>query len=78
VDLLGGPRVSELSACPSTTGRRLSASWNGYGQRHSSGTVTIPTDCIEAVVHYTSRTPTHRHLREAFVVSIEPAKVPSE
>jgi hypothetical protein len=37
-----------------------------YGQRHSTGTITIPTDCIEAVVHYTSRTPTHGHLREAF------------
>jgi hypothetical protein len=33
-----------------------------YGQRHSS-------DC-------TSRTPTHGHLREAFVVSLEPAKLP--
>jgi hypothetical protein len=44
-----------------------------YGQRHSSGTITIPTDCIQAVVHYTARTPTHDHLREAFVVSVEPA-----
>jgi hypothetical protein len=26
-----------------------------YGQRHSSGTVTIPPDCIQAVVYYTSR-----------------------
>jgi hypothetical protein len=43
-----------------------------YGQRHSSGTITIPADCIEALVHYTSRTPTHGRLREAFVVSIEP------
>jgi hypothetical protein len=44
-----------------------------YGQRHSNLTITIPTDCIQAVVHYTSRTPTHGHLREAFVISIEPA-----
>jgi hypothetical protein len=44
-----------------------------YGQSHSNGTITIPTDCIQALVHYTSRTPTHGHLREAFVVSIEPA-----
>jgi ATP-dependent DNA ligase len=44
-----------------------------YGQRHSSGTITIPTDCIQAVVHYTSRTPTRGQLREAFVLSIEPA-----
>jgi ATP-dependent DNA ligase len=44
-----------------------------YGQRHSSGTISIPLDCIQAVVHYTSRTPTHGHLREAFVISVEPA-----
>jgi hypothetical protein len=44
-----------------------------YGGQHSSGTITIPPECIQAVVHYTSRTPTHGHLREAFVVSIEPA-----
>jgi hypothetical protein len=45
-----------------------------YGQRHSSGTVTIPPDCMTAVVRYMSRTPTRGHLREAFVVSIEPAE----
>jgi hypothetical protein len=45
-----------------------------YGRRHSSGTVTIPSDCIEAVVHYTSCTPTHGHLREAFVLSMKPAE----
>jgi bifunctional non-homologous end joining protein LigD len=44
-----------------------------YGRRHPTGTITIPRDCIQAVVHYTSRTPTLGHLREAFVVSIEPA-----
>jgi hypothetical protein len=44
-----------------------------YGQRHFSGRITIPTDCIQAAVHYTARTPTHGHLRETFVVSIEPA-----
>jgi hypothetical protein len=43
-----------------------------YGQRQSSGTITIPADCIEALVHYTSRTPTHGRLREAFVVWVEP------
>jgi hypothetical protein len=44
-----------------------------YGRHHPTGTMTIPPDCIQAVVHYTSRTPTLGHLREAFVVSIEPA-----
>jgi hypothetical protein len=43
------------------------------GRRHPTGTVTIPLDCIMAVVHYTSRTPARGQLREAFVVSIEPA-----
>jgi hypothetical protein len=43
------------------------------GQRHSSGTITIPLECIEAVVHNTSRTPARGHLREASVVSVEPA-----
>jgi hypothetical protein len=41
-----------------------------HGQRHSTGTITIPADCIQAVVHYTSRTPTRGHLREALIVSI--------
>jgi hypothetical protein len=45
-----------------------------YGQRHSSRTITIPMGCIQAVVHYTSRTPTHGHLREAFVVSVGPGE----
>jgi hypothetical protein len=44
-----------------------------FGQRHSSGMITIPRDCVQAVVRYTARTPTHGHLREAFVVSVEPA-----
>jgi hypothetical protein len=43
-----------------------------YGRRHPTGTITIPADCVQAVVHYTSRTPAHGHLREAFVVSLEP------
>jgi bifunctional non-homologous end joining protein LigD len=43
-----------------------------YGQRDPTGTVTIPVDCIQAVVHYTSRTPTHGYLREGFVVSVGP------
>jgi hypothetical protein len=48
-----------------------------YGLRHRTGTITIPLDCIQAVVHYTSRTPTRRQLREAFVVSIETAEEPT-
>jgi bifunctional non-homologous end joining protein LigD len=47
-----------------------------YGRKHPSGTITIPANCIQAVVHYTSRTPTLGHLREAFVLSIEPAGDP--
>jgi hypothetical protein len=43
-----------------------------YGRRHPTGVVTIPEDRIQAVVHYTARTPTHGHLREAFVVAVEP------
>jgi hypothetical protein len=34
-----------------------------YGRRHSGGSVTIPLGRVEAVVHSTSRTPTHGHLR---------------
>jgi hypothetical protein len=45
-----------------------------YGQRHPTGTITMPLDCIQAVVHYTSRTPTLGHLREAFVDSLKPAR----
>jgi bifunctional non-homologous end joining protein LigD len=44
-----------------------------YGRRHPTGTVTIPDDCLTATVRYTSRTPTHRHLREAFVLAVHPA-----
>jgi hypothetical protein len=44
-----------------------------YGRQHPTGTITIPDDCIQALVHYTARTPTHRRLREAFVMAIEPA-----
>jgi hypothetical protein len=44
-----------------------------YGRQHPTGTITIPEDRTKAVVHYTSRTPTHGQLREAFVVSIERA-----
>jgi hypothetical protein len=43
-----------------------------YGRHHPTGVVTIPEDHIQAVVHYTARTPTHGHLREAFVVGVEP------
>ena len=44
-----------------------------YGRRHPTGTVTIPEDCLTATVRYTSRTPTHGHLREAFVIAVHPA-----
>jgi hypothetical protein len=45
-----------------------------YGRRHATGAVTIPDDRLQAVVHYTSRTPTHGRLREVFVMSIEPSE----
>ncbi len=35
--------------------------------------VTIPDSCLTATVRYTSRTPTHGHLREAFVLAVQPA-----
>ncbi len=44
-----------------------------YGRRHPTGTITIPDDCLTTTVRYTSRTPTHGHLREAFVVAVQPA-----
>ena len=44
-----------------------------YGPRHPTGTVTIPAACLSATVRYTSRAPTHGHLREAFVSAVQPA-----
>jgi ATP-dependent DNA ligase len=44
-----------------------------YGRHHPTGTVTIADDCLTATVRYTSRTPTHGHLREAFVLAVRPA-----
>jgi hypothetical protein len=44
-----------------------------YGRQHATGTVTILEDCLSATVRYTSRTPTHCHLREAFVTAVQPA-----
>ncbi len=44
-----------------------------YGRRHPTGAVTIADDCLSAVVRYTSRTPTHGHLREAFVIGVRPS-----
>ncbi len=44
-----------------------------YGRRHPTGTVTVPNDCLSATVRYTSRTPSHGHLREAFVLAVHPA-----
>jgi ATP-dependent DNA ligase len=43
-----------------------------YGRHHPTGVVTIPADRVRATVHYPARTPTHGHLREAFVVAVEP------
>jgi hypothetical protein len=45
-----------------------------YGRQHPTGTATIPADCLTATVRYTSRTPTHGHLREAFVLAVQPAR----
>ena len=36
-----------------------------------------PIDCLTATVRYTSRTPTHGHLREAFVLAVQPAGLAS-
>jgi ATP-dependent DNA ligase len=44
-----------------------------YGGQHPTGTVTIADHCLTATVCYTSRTPTHGHLREAFVLAVRPA-----
>jgi hypothetical protein len=44
-----------------------------YGRQHPTGTITIPADCLTATVRYTSRAPTHGHLREAFVLAVHPA-----
>jgi ATP-dependent DNA ligase len=44
-----------------------------YGRQHTTGAVTIVDDCLLATVRYTSRTPTHGHLREAFVLAVRPA-----
>jgi ATP-dependent DNA ligase len=44
-----------------------------YGQSHPSATITIPEGCLTATVRFTSRTPTHRLLREASVVAVHPA-----
>jgi hypothetical protein len=41
-------------------------------RHHPTGVVMIPENRIQAIVHYAARTPTHGHLREAFVVPIEP------
>ncbi len=45
-----------------------------YGRQHPTGTITIPDDCLTATVRYTSRTPTHGHFREAFVLAVQPAR----
>jgi hypothetical protein len=48
-----------------------------YGRAHPSGAVTIPDDCITATVHFTSRTPTHGIVREAFVIAVRPKEAHS-
>ena len=59
-------------------GHRLALPWQ-LGERvddrirhHPTGVVMIPESRIQAIAHYTARTPTHGHLREAFVVAVEP------
>jgi ATP-dependent DNA ligase len=52
--------------------RGLVALIERHGRRHPTGSITIG-EGVQATVHYTSRTPTHGHLREAFVVSVYPA-----
>jgi bifunctional non-homologous end joining protein LigD len=42
-----------------------------YGRRHPTGSITIG-EGVQATVHYTSRTPTNGHLREAFVDAVYP------
>jgi ATP-dependent DNA ligase len=44
-----------------------------YGRSHPTGTITIPSDCIQAVVRYTSRTPNPRAPARSVVLAIEPA-----
>jgi bifunctional non-homologous end joining protein LigD len=72
----GEPVGRAALAMPEDERRALVDLLQSYGRHHPTGTVTIPEDRIQAVVQYTSRTPTHGHLREAFVVSIEPAHSP--
>ena len=40
--------------------------------RHPTGTILVSDDPIQTIVHYTARTPTHGHRREALVVAVEP------
>lgn len=58
---------------PETERAGLVALIGRYGQRHPTGSLTIPPDCVTATVRYSSRTPTHGHLREAAVVAVQPA-----
>ena len=47
-----------------------------YGRPHPTGMVTLPEHCLQAQVRYTSRTPTHGHLREASVIAVRVAGHP--
>jgi hypothetical protein len=42
--------------------------------RHPADKITHLANCSQAVMHCTSRTPTHGHTRDAIVVSLEPAE----
>jgi bifunctional non-homologous end joining protein LigD len=68
-DWLGG---AAFVALPPPQRSMLAALLTKYGRRHPTGTITLPPDCIEAHVRYTSRTPTHGHLREATAVELRP------
>src|SRR5262249_31181555 len=70
----GEPIGVATLALPEDQRTRLVHLLERYGRRHPTGTIPTPPDCMQAVVHYTARTPTHGHLREAFVVSIGPAQ----
>jgi hypothetical protein len=43
-----------------------------YGRPHPTGTITIPEGCLDATVHFTSRT-SRGNLREARVSAVAPA-----
>jgi bifunctional non-homologous end joining protein LigD len=68
----GEPIGVATLALPDQQRRALVELIERYGRRHPTGTVTIPENSISATVHYSCRTPTHGHLREAFAVAVHP------